>query len=83
MNPDVQKFNRLYISRAMDAGLDGQGRIQIAPEYREHAGLTKNVVLVGFVRRFEIWNPERWEEYIRTNEPELQSLFEKISNRGV
>jgi len=83
MDPDVQKFNRLYISRAMDATLDGQGRIQIVPEYRDRAGLTKDVVLVGGVQKFEIWNRERWEEYDRTNQPELPSLFEKISSRGV
>jgi MraZ protein len=82
-DPEVQKFNRLYISNAVDASLDGQGRIQIAPDYRARAGLVKDVVLVGGVRNFEIWNRERWEEYARTNEPELPSLFEKISNRGV
>ena len=83
MDPDVQKFIRLYISNAQDAALDGQGRIQIPPDYRARAGLIKDVVLVGGVRNFEIWNRERWEEYARTNEPELPSLFEKISNRGV
>ena len=83
MDPDVQKFNRLYISNAQDASLDGQGRIQIPPDYRARAGLVKDVVLVGGARNFEIWNKERWEEYARTNEPELPSLFEKISIRGV
>ena len=83
LDPEVQKFNRLYISRAMDATLDGQGRIQIVPEYRERAGLMKDVVLVGGVRKFEIWDRERWEEYDRTNQPELRSLFEKISSMGV
>lgn len=83
MDREVQKFNRLYISRAMDAALDGQGRIQIPPEYREHAALVKDVVLVGGVLKFEIWNRERWEEYDRTNQPELPALFEKISSRGI
>ncbi|MBI4589876.1 MAG: division/cell wall cluster transcriptional repressor MraZ [Candidatus Rokubacteria bacterium] len=83
MDRDVQKFNRLYISRAVDAAIDAQGRIQIPPEYRERAGLVKDVVLVGGVLKFEIWNKERWEEYDRTNQPELPSLFEKISSRGV
>lgn len=82
-DPDVQKFIRLYISNAQDAALDGQGRIQVPPDYRTRAGLVKDVVLVGGVRNFEIWNRERWEEYARTNEPDLPSLFEKISNRGV
>jgi MraZ protein len=82
-SPDVQKFNRLYISNAEDVALDGQGRIQIPPQYRERAGLVKDVVLVGGVANFEIWNRERWEEYARTNEPELPALFEKISSRGV
>src|SRR3972149_5080101 len=81
--PAAQTFPRLYISNAQDAALDGQGRIQIPPDYRARAGLIKDVVLVGGVRSFGIWNRARWEEYARTNEPELPSLFEKISNRGV
>jgi MraZ protein len=83
MNPDVQKFNRLYISRAVEAGLDGQGRIQIPPEYRNQAGLVKEVMLVGELSRFEIWDRERFEHYERTNQGELPALFEKISSRGV
>ena len=83
MDPDVQKFNRLYISSAVDAVLDGQGRIQIQPDLRQRAGLAKDVVLVGWVGKFEIWNRERWEEYLRTNEAALPSLYEKISSRGV
>ncbi len=83
MDRDVQQFNRLYVSRAVDAAFDGQGRIQIPPDYRERAGLQKDVVLVGGVLTFEIWNKERWEEYDRTHQPELPALFEKISSRGV
>jgi MraZ protein len=83
MDPDIQKFNRLYISRAQDVAVDGQGRIQVPSDFREPAGLRKDVVLVGGVGKFEIWNKERFEEYDRTNQPELPSLFEKISNRGV
>lgn len=82
-DPDVQKFNRLYISSAVDVALDGQGRIQVQPEIRQQAALVKDVVLVGGVGSFEIWNKERWEEYLRTNQPELPALFEKISSRGV
>jgi MraZ protein len=83
LSPEVQKFNRLYISRAQDASVDGQGRIQIPPELRERAGLVKDVALVGEGLKFEIWNRERWEEYTRANEGELPSLFEKISSWGV
>ena len=83
MDPDIQKFNRLYISRAQDVVVDRHGRIQVPSDFREPAGLRKDVVLVGGVGKFEIWNKERFEEYDRTNQPELPSLFEKISNRGV
>lgn len=82
-DPDVQRFTRLYISSAIDASLDAQGRIQIQPEYRERAGLVREVVLVGGIVNFEIWNRERWEEYTRTNQADLPSLFEKISGMGV
>lgn len=39
--------------------VDGQGRITITQELREHAGITRDVVIVGAGDHAEIWDPER------------------------
>ncbi len=83
-HPDVRKISRLYISKARDVDLDAQGRILIPPEVRMEAGLVKEVTLVGGgLAHFEIWDRRRFEEFDRTHQDELPSVFEKLSSLGV
>jgi MraZ protein len=82
--PEVRQLSRLYMSRAMEASLDGAGRILLPPDTRKQAGLEKNVTLVGGGRRmFEVWDRPRFEEYERTQGDSLPTLFEKLSAYGV
>ena len=58
--------------------LDPQGRILIPPKLREHAGLKKDVVLVGVGSRIEIWDSEKWEEeYSRIDMEQITEAMEK------
>lgn len=41
---------------------DKSGRIGLKEDLLEHAGLKKEVVLVGMVKSFHVWAPERYEE---------------------
>jgi MraZ protein len=38
---------------------DGQGRITLSSEQRDHAELRRDVIIFGNFDRIEIWNPER------------------------
>jgi MraZ protein len=82
---DVQALSRLYISRAKDVALDAAGRILIPPDTREQAGLSKKEVTLvgGGLARFEVWDRGRFEEYERTGQEKLPSLFEGLSSLGV
>src|SRR5207247_731498 len=51
-NAEVRKIGRLYISRAKEVELDGAGRILLPPDSRQHAGLVRDVTLVGPGRPF-------------------------------
>ncbi len=83
-NPEVKKISRLYISKAKDVDLDAQGRILIPPDSRAEAGLVKEVTLVGGgLMQFEIWDRRRFEEFDRTHQEELPTVFEKLSSLGV
>ncbi|MBQ4537200.1 MAG: division/cell wall cluster transcriptional repressor MraZ [Lachnospiraceae bacterium] len=62
INNEGRKFSRFFMSGAAQVELDPQGRILIPPKLREHAGLKKDVVLVGVGSRIEIWDSEKWEE---------------------
>jgi MraZ protein len=58
----AKSFLRYFYSGAMEFAIDDHGRILIPSQFREHAQLTKEIVFVGLMNRFEIWNKGVWEE---------------------
>lgn len=52
-------WKRFFLGSATDVELDGTGRVLIAPELRQAAGLEKDVVLLGMGGHFEIWDEGR------------------------
>lgn len=61
-DPKVRKYRRFVATNAEQCELDKQGRILISQELRDHANLTKDVVISGNLSNFELWNPDRWKE---------------------
>ncbi|HEU4920715.1 MAG TPA: division/cell wall cluster transcriptional repressor MraZ [Candidatus Limnocylindrales bacterium] len=58
-------FSRFIFAGAVEATLDGQGRILVPGYLREMAGLEGEAVVVGSRDHAEIWAPARWDEYRR------------------
>lgn len=62
---------RTLIGYALDMEMDAAGRLLVAPELREYAGLDKSARLVGMGSHFEIWSDAGWK---RQNEAALAAL---------
>ena len=45
---------------ASECELDGNGRLLLPAPLRQHAGLDKQVMLVGQLNKFEIWSDSAW-----------------------
>ena len=58
-------FTRFIFAGAVEASLDGQGRILVPTFLREMAGLEGEAVVVGSRDHAEIWAPARWDSYRR------------------
>lgn len=54
-------LRRLLVGFAVDIEMDGAGRVLVAPELRQYAGLEKEVWLVGQGSHFEIWSDGGWK----------------------
>ncbi len=70
----VKALTRALASRAVDCGLDVQGRILLPPALRDTAGLAKQAVVIGVLNRFEVWNPEPWDAFLRESERILDDV---------
>ncbi|MBQ1237164.1 MAG: division/cell wall cluster transcriptional repressor MraZ [Oscillospiraceae bacterium] len=53
-------LQRYFFAGAAEVEVDKQGRIVIPQKLREHAGLEKDVMIIGASSRAEIWDKERW-----------------------
>ena len=63
-NSDPKKvvLKRIIGSGSAQAGVDKAGRICLPEEMARGSGIKNEVMLVGLLDRFEIWNPERYEK---------------------
>jgi len=64
LRPQTRQLNRLLIGSAVDLELDNSGRLLIPARLREQAGLTKQVMLVGQLNKFQLWDERQWHELL-------------------
>ncbi|MBK9594340.1 MAG: division/cell wall cluster transcriptional repressor MraZ [Rhodocyclales bacterium] len=55
-------LKRLLVGFAREEEMDAAGRLLIAPELRQYAGLEKEVWLVGQGNHFELWSAAGWKQ---------------------
>jgi MraZ protein len=63
LNPvsaERRKLTRYVAGHSFDAELDAAGRITLNPALIEHAGIGREVVVVGVLDYLEVWSRERW-----------------------
>ena len=78
----VNTYLRYFISGAQEC-LVKQGRITIPPDLREISGLKKEVVLVGGLKLFEIWDRERWEEEFERAKRNFPQVSQSLKGLGI
>ena len=54
-------LRRFIFGMALDVTLDGQGRVLLPQDLRDHAGIDRDVYWVGVGAAMEIWQPERFQ----------------------
>lgn len=80
---EVKAFQRYFISGATECPLDRQGRILIPPSLRAYAALERDVVLVGMLKKVEIWSKERWEEVFHQSQKNFEEISDVLAELGI
>jgi MraZ protein len=73
---DARVFGRLYFSQAESVDVDGNGRILIPERLVTLAGLRHEVVLLGVRDHLELWDAERWQQYVAQHAPRFDAVAE-------
>jgi MraZ protein len=77
LDPRRSALERLYFGEAVCLGFDATGRISVPDALRLEFGIKESAVFVGVRDRFQIWNPEReqnWAKQARVLTAELHAI---------
>lgn len=82
---NMAEFRRFFLGNSCECMLDSQDRILIPKSLREYAGLEKEIVLVGNLDHFEIWDRTKWDEVNKRTEQKLkkEEVREEIASLGL
>lgn len=69
---------RLFFANTARTELDASGRILLPEKLKRHAGIDKDVVIVGVKDRAEVWAKETWEAYETRNQDLLEHIDEVL-----
>ncbi len=76
-SPRLSHFKTKIMGLAQELIPDPQGRVRIPQSLMREAGLQKDVMLVGMLNKFEIWDQKRFDEL------QLEDVSEELAASGV
>ena len=82
-NKNARDFVRFFLSGAVEAEVDKQGRFLIPSNLREYASLDKEAVITGVGTRIEIWNNDKWKAYNSEENLSADQIAENMANLGM
>ena len=81
MNIAERRVQRLLLGHASECQMDNAGRLLLASTLRQHAGLTKEVMLVGQINKFELWDEQTWYKQVENDIAAERLTTEPLSAR--
>ena len=72
----------ISLSGATVCEFDKQGRINITSPLISYAGLNKECVIIGVNERLEIWDEEKYNEFLSNNEDDFSKIAENLFEMG-
>ena len=84
-DPTVVKMLRFQVAGAGEATPDGHGRVLLNLPLRDYAGIEPNadVVVVGQIRHFELWNHKRWQSAQQAVLDDLENWRAQLPELGL
>ena len=80
---ETRAFLRYYFSGATECPLDKLGRVLIPQTLKAQAHIVKDVVIIGFGKKIEIWAKEKWEELVQQAMADPDRIADIVSELGL
>jgi MraZ protein len=80
MGSQYRKLSRFYQGNSFEIDLDASGRVTLPPPLLSHAGIEKEVVVVGVGDHLEVWDKGRWVREQDALDAEIEEVTENLGN---
>ncbi len=82
LSAERRKLTRQLVGNSFDAELDAAGRVTLNTGLLEHAGIDREVVVVGVLDYLEVWARERWLAGQDELRAEVREIAEGLGHPG-
>jgi transcriptional regulator MraZ len=80
LSPARRKLTRYFAGTSFDAELDSAGRVTLNPALIDHAGIDREVMIVGNLDHLEVWDRRRWAEERTQLGDEISGIAESLGH---
>lgn len=77
-DPEKARFIRTISQDLAEDSWDAQSRILIPQRLLKHAKIEKEIVVLGALKKIELWNPQVYEEYINQSPETFEQIASKV-----
>jgi MraZ protein len=81
LTPEARQMRRFVFGGATVTEVDKQGRVLVPPDLARHAGLGKEVAVVGVHDHVEIWDRPEWASHVSAIEGSVGDVAERAADR--
>ena len=79
LSREGRQMHRFFFAGASEAEPDKQGRVMLPPSLLEHAGLGREVVVIGMRGRIEIWDRAAWRAQLKEVMEGAEHVAERLA----
>jgi MraZ protein len=76
--PDDVRFIRMFTQYAIEDTMDSQSRILIPQNLIDYAKIEKEVLILGVLKKIEVWNPKIYEDYLDQSPESFEQIAAKV-----
>ena len=80
LSPERRKLTRYFAGTSFDAELDSAGRVTLNQALIDHAGIDREVIIVGNLDHLEVWDRRRWAEERDSLNQEISGIAESLGH---
>jgi MraZ protein len=80
VSPERRKLTRYFAGSSFDVELDSAGRVTLNQALLEHAGIQKEIVVVGNLDHLEIWDRDRFGDDQQALNAEISGIAESLGH---